>query len=140
MLLGAQLAVDPDRQPRDCSLVNAKAAERVASDPIVRRFLERIAPVHDQLIELRLFGSRARDDWRPDSDYDILVVVEARVQSLGDSLYEAVQDVLLDTGSLISLKILTRAQFERLGAIPTPLLANVNKEGIPLGLHNAGIG
>jgi predicted nucleotidyltransferase len=83
-----------------------------------------------------LFGSRAREDWRPDSDFDILVIVPERKQALVDQLYDAVLDVQLETGSLISLKIFTEGQYDRLGAIPTPFLANVKAEGVRLGFDD----
>lgn len=35
----------------------------------------------DRLIELRLFGSRARGESRPDSDYDVLVVLRGQVNA-----------------------------------------------------------
>ena len=83
-----------------------------------------------------LFGSRARGDWRPDSDFDVLVIVEQREQELVDRLYDAVTEVLLETGSLVSLEILTQDQYDRLAAIPTPFLANVKAQGVKLGLDD----
>ncbi len=107
--------------------------KRVREDLVVQRF-ESLINAHRDGIELMfLFGSRCRDDWRPDSDYDVLVVVKKRSRELKDRLYEAVMDVLLETGRLVSLKIIERAEFERLRSIPTPFLANVMREGVPIG-------
>jgi hypothetical protein len=53
-----------------------------------------------------------------------------------DQLYDAVLDVNMETGCLVSLKILTGAQYDRLAAIPTPFLANVTAEGVRLGLDD----
>lgn len=103
------------------------------SDAIVNRFLELAAPANPHIIDLYLFGSRARDDWRPDSDYDILVVVDERSRAVIDSLYDAVMGVLLETGRLVSLKIFKQADFDRLMAIPTPFMKNVLAEGKRLG-------
>jgi predicted nucleotidyltransferase len=47
-------------------------------DPIVGDFLRGIAPLKDRIREIYLFGSRTRSDWRPDSDYDILIVVDKK--------------------------------------------------------------
>ncbi|MBC7319529.1 nucleotidyltransferase domain-containing protein [bacterium] len=65
-----------------------------------------------------LFGSRARDDWRPDSDYDILIVLENREDEIIDKLYDVVIDILLSTGKLISLKIFPLKEIERLKSLP----------------------
>ena len=47
-------------------------------DPILAEFLDRIGGIRSSVEQLVLFGSRARGDHRPDSDYDLLVVVRQR--------------------------------------------------------------
>ena len=105
-------------------------------DPALQMFLEKVRALRNYISALYLFGSRARGDWRPDSDFDVLVIVPERRQPLVDQLYDAVLDVQLETGSLISLKIFTGAQYDRLAAIPTPFLSNVTAEGVRLGLDD----
>ena len=107
--------------------------EKPHSDAIVERFLYLILPLGESIKEVYLFGSRCRDDWRPDSDYDFLIVVERKDREFISRLYDAVMDILLDTGRLISLKIFTSFEFNRLKSIPTPFIHNVIKEGIKLG-------
>lgn len=48
------------------------------NDEIVNKFLDIIAPTLKQIRDIYLFGSRCRDDWHPDSDYDILIVVKKK--------------------------------------------------------------
>ena len=108
-------------------------AENVRGDPVIQEFLRRIAPLRDRLQKIVLFGSRARGDEKPYSDYDILIVVEEKERPLIDALYDATQEVLYVTERLISFKIYKRVDFERFAAIPTPFMANVLREGIPLG-------
>lgn len=104
-------------------------------DPIVKRYLDAILPLKEDIKEIYLFGSRSREDWRPDSDYDILIVVEKRDREIISRLYDAVMDVLLDTGRLVSLKIFTVSEFNYLKSIPTPFIKNVIKKGVRLGTH-----
>ncbi len=106
---------------------------KLRNHPIVERFLSLILPLGEEIKEVYLFGSRCRDDWRPDSDYDILIVVKKKDRGLISKLYDAVMDILLDTGRLISLKIFTASEFDRLKSIPSPFTNNVIKEGIKLG-------
>ncbi|MBM4064819.1 MAG: nucleotidyltransferase domain-containing protein [Planctomycetes bacterium] len=106
------------------------------NDKIVTQFLELIHPLMEHIEEMYLFGSRCRDDWRPDSDYDILIVLEKKDRVIIDKLYDAVMDVLLSTTKLISLKIFTSSEFNRLKSIPTPFMSNVMTKGIKLGIHN----
>ena len=106
------------------------------NDKIVEQFLELIHPLKENIEEIYLFGSRCRDDWRPDSDYDILIVLEKKDRVIIDGLYDAVIDILLSTTKLVSLKIFTSSEFNRLKSIPTPFMNNVITKGIKLGIHN----
>ena len=102
-------------------------------DPVVQEFLHQIAPVRKRLERLVLFGSRARGDNNPYSDYDVLVVLPEKDRALIDALYDATMEVLYKTGRLISLKVYRKKDFDRFAALPTPFMANVLREGIQLG-------
>ena len=104
-------------------------------DPVLDSFLRRITAVHRDVVDLYLFGSRARGDHRPDSDYDVLVVLRERTRPIVDAMYDAVVDVVCETGSLVSLKIVSRENFKRLMAEGNPLVSNVLNEGLPLTLR-----
>jgi predicted nucleotidyltransferase len=106
------------------------------NDDIIKKFLEGISPVREKVKTMYLYGSRSRDDWKPDSDYDILIVLEKKDRAIISSLYDAVIDILVSTGKLISLKIFTEAEYDRLRSIPTPFMSNVLKEGISIGFNN----
>lgn len=108
----------------------------MADDAIINKFLDLILPVSEKVKEMYLFGSRCRDNWRPDSDYDVLVVLERKDRETIDKLYDAVMDILLDNGRLVSLKIFTVSEFNRLRAIPTHFASNVMKEGIKIGNYD----
>lgn len=110
--------------------------KKLGIDDVVERFLFTISPLQKDIREMFLFGSRSRDDWRPDSDYDILIVVDKKNRDVISRLYDAVMDILLDTGRLISLKIFTTSEFNRLREIPTPFMSNIIKEGIRLGSYD----
>jgi predicted nucleotidyltransferase len=113
--------------------------ENQFSDAIIEMFLSSILPLGNDLKEVYLFGSRCRKDWRPDSDYDFLIVVDRKEKELISKLYDIVMDILLDTGRLVSLKIFTVSEFNRLASIPTPFISNVMKEGIRLGPRHSSI-
>jgi predicted nucleotidyltransferase len=102
-------------------------------DPILADFLDRIQGIRPGVERLVLFGSRARGDHRPDSDYDLLVVVGRRSADVIDALYEAVLDVLLAHGRLVSLKIIESRELARLEALGSPFVTRVAEEGVPVG-------
>lgn len=105
-------------------------------DVIIKKFLESISSIREKIEEMYLFGSRSRDDWKPDSDYDILIVLEKKDREVISSLYDAVVEILISTGKLISLKIFAAPEYKRLKGIPTPFISNVLREGIKIGSNN----
>jgi predicted nucleotidyltransferase len=107
--------------------------ESIVTDQVLGSFLGRIEGLRPRIRRMILFGSHARGDHRPDSDYDILLVVENRTSSLRDALYDAVMDTLLAYGRLISLKIFVQAEYERLTKLGTPFMQRVHAEGVVIG-------
>ena len=63
---------------RSCSAM----IETTHADAVLADFLKGIEAVRPMIDRLVLFGSRARGDHRPDSDYDLLVVVGRRDPAL----------------------------------------------------------
>jgi predicted nucleotidyltransferase len=102
-------------------------------DAVLADFLQAIAPVRSRILRLILFGSRARRDHRTDSDYDLLVVVSGRDPALNEVLYDAVMDVLLAHGRVVSLKVLEEREYERLRALGTPFMQRIAEEGVAVG-------
>jgi uncharacterized protein len=90
----------------------------VLSDPILARFRASLDRVYGARIDrVVLFGSRARGDARPDSDYDVAVFLKEPESFWTESgrLAEIETDILYDTGAVIN------ALPFRAGRIPTTL-------------------
>jgi uncharacterized protein len=71
----------------------------------------------DRLERVILYGSRARGDERPDSDYDIAVFIQDPGR-LGDELHRVASvttDILLDTAVISALPFRAGAYRERTG-------------------------
>lgn len=107
--------------------------EKIKIDTTLKCFLNEIELLKDKIISIYLFGSRAGNNFRPDSDYDLLIVVKKKERRFIDGLYEAVMNTLLRDGRLMSLKIFEEKQFEYLVSIPTPFMEKVMKEGVKIG-------
>jgi predicted nucleotidyltransferase len=112
-------------------LCHRKMDTRLSDDPILSRFRAALTETYgDRLARAVLFGSRARGDARPESDYDIAVFIRSpdawftevvRLADLGT-------DILLETGAVISAKPFpAEAYNERL-----PLLDAIRTEGLDL--------
>jgi predicted nucleotidyltransferase len=106
--------------------------QQEVSEPVIQRFLELIEPLLERIDLLILFGSRARGDARPNSDYDWLVVLPQKDRQLIDRLYDAVIDVEIERGKVSALHIFTRAEYDYLRKVPTPFMRRVHQDGITL--------
>ena len=76
-----------------------------ADDPVLKRFRAAVAEVYgDRLERVVLYGSRARGDCQPDSDYDIAVFIKDSGSFYDESrrLAAVTTDILEDTGAVIS--------------------------------------
>lgn len=62
-------------------------AERIKSDPVLSTFVSELREMHGQQIEaLWLFGSRARGEGAPESDYDVCTVVGTNAETIEASI------------------------------------------------------
>jgi predicted nucleotidyltransferase len=85
-----------------------------------------------QLIELKLFGSKARGDGRPDSDVDVLVIVATDDWHIRDKVYDVATDMLLQVDICISPKVISKSRFVQLCKEGTSFIHNVSKDAISI--------
>lgn len=83
-----------------------------------------------------LFGSRARGDFRSDSDADIAVLLEGKPQDFLDtklSMADDAYDVLLETGVRIQPLPVWKEEWQQPESYSNPcLLHNIEREGVLL--------
>jgi uncharacterized protein len=93
----------------------------------LKDLLERRISLH----ELVLFGSRARGDAEPDSDMDVLVVVDGLLtKAVREAVSECAWEVGFEAGIVIASVVVSRDSWEN-GVERASLLARaVEKEGV----------
>lgn len=93
-----------------------------------KNFLKQILGA--QLIELKLFGSKARGDDQPNSDLDVLIIVATDDWHIRDKVYDVATDVLLQMDVCISPKVISESKFVQLCKECTSFVHNVSKDAI----------
>jgi predicted nucleotidyltransferase len=111
----------PDR------MFNVSEAQDRMSDPTLAELLRRLVPAY-QPERVYLFGSRARGEAGPDSDYDLLLVVPDDASQERRRARLAYQ-VLRGTGVAADVVVWTRRDFEERLGVVTSLPATVAREG-----------
>jgi predicted nucleotidyltransferase len=82
------------------------------------------------VIDLVIYGSKARGDARPDSDVDVLVVITAGDWRLKDALARAAYDLAIGTEVVPSIQIFTAAEWERLRERQSVFREAVERDGV----------
>jgi predicted nucleotidyltransferase len=105
--------------------------QKPQTDPVLARFRAAMAEIYGDRVErIVLFGSRARGDARPDSDYDVAVFINDGGSFAEESarLAAVSTDILFDTGAVISATPFPAAAYrERTG-----FMHELRKDGLDL--------
>ena len=96
-------------------------------DPKLRLMVERLVGAF-QPESIYLFGSVARGDAGPDSDYDLMVIVPVSEEPPYRRAQHA-QEVLWGIWTAADVLVLTRAEFESRRTVTTSLAATILAEG-----------
>ncbi|MFH1824809.1 MAG: nucleotidyltransferase domain-containing protein [Candidatus Firestonebacteria bacterium] len=83
-----------------------------------------------QLIDFRIFGSRARGDSDEYSDMDIFLEVELLNRELKEKIFDTVWEVGFEHFIFISPLIFTRAEIEKSPLKVSPIVKNIITEGV----------
>ncbi|MCK4700250.1 MAG: nucleotidyltransferase domain-containing protein [Bacteroidales bacterium] len=93
---------------------------------LIRHYINAIDPKADVI----LYGSRARGDERPDSDWDILILTDYSVDLITERKFRnKLYDLELETGEPLSIFVYSKNDWQTKQRI-TPFYENVIQEGV----------
>jgi predicted nucleotidyltransferase len=93
---------------------------------MIRNYINTIDPGADVI----LYGSRARGDERPDSDWDILILTNNAADIVTERKFRnKLYDLELETGEALSVFVYSKNDWQTRQRI-TPFFHNVSQEGI----------
>ena len=98
---------------------------------IAKILKERLSEVV-QLIDFKVFGSRARGDADEYSDLDIFIEVENLKNELKEMIRKIVWEVGFENSIYISALIFTRDEIENSPLRSSPIVENINEDGIKI--------
>lgn len=113
-----------------------KAATRrfpvIARDQYIAEELKRRLATVVELLDFRVFGSRARGDADEYADMDVFLEVETLDRKLKKRISEIVWEVGFENYLVISPLIFTRDEIENSPLRSSPIVRSITEEGIRL--------
>jgi predicted nucleotidyltransferase len=103
--------------------------ERTALNAFVAALAERYG---DDILSVRLFGSKARGDFQADSDLDVLVLATHDDWRFRQAISFLAADISLDHNLVLAPKVVSRARWEFLNREGFSIAHNVREEGVLL--------
>ena len=111
------------------ALAHLSDAEKTAVTIFVRDIRELF---HDRIFAVALFGSKARGDDDPESDIDLIVIVDSEDREFRSALWRIASENSLEYNVLISARIYSQKRWEKTRQIGLPFSKAIVNESIPL--------
>jgi hypothetical protein len=90
------------------------------------------ARFEDQLVDVLLFGSRARGDAHSGSDIDVVVILDNLDSAAFSDARGLGFDILLTYGVFLSIRVMSRQQSQELADMNSLFYRNLMRDGISL--------
>jgi predicted nucleotidyltransferase len=104
-----------------------------AEQQVLERFKAVLKPLlADNLISLRLFGSRARGEGTEESDLDVLIMLREKNRALCRRIVAEALEIDLAYDTNLAPTILSVEEFQQNRDYHTPFYRNVEREGVSL--------
>jgi len=111
---------------KNLSQLNLKDNESTALQELKRRLLERFSDA-----EIIIFGSKVRGDYDTESDIDLLILVDAEVNTaLEDVIISLTYDIELSCDVIFGLLIDSKKNWNSELSRAMPIHWNVDREGV----------
>lgn len=111
------------------SLKYLTANERQALSLLVKKLR---AQLSNQLVQIKIFGSKVRGTFHEESDLDVLLIVQERTEAILDTIAAIHLEIELQYNLNISLIIYSQDEFEINERFESPFIKNIQRESVAL--------
>ena len=91
-----------------------------------------MAKFPQEVLKLWLFGSRARGQWTPESDLDVLIITRSDDYHLADEIIKIATNLMLKYNLYISPKVISQGHYKELERTGSDFLYFVKSDRIPV--------
>lgn len=106
--------------------------ELAANETQVLRALKKRLQDRYDLLEMKVFGSKARGEAAPDSDIDLFILLRKVNWQIEREIYDLCFEINLEYNVFISPVIFSEKELEDLSMKSSPFVTTIEREGIPL--------
>jgi len=82
------------------------------------------------LVDFRLFGSRARGENLPGSDIDVMIEITVSTPQIESQIYDLIYDINLKNDAFISAIIFSKDEIDEGPMAESPIYKIIQKEGV----------
>ena len=86
----------------------------------------------DEILDIRLFGSKARGDFYEDSDIDIFILVKEKTPYIREKVSDLAADYIFDYDTPLSISLYDLFEYKKNKELGSFFFESVEKEGILL--------
>lgn len=99
---------------------------------VITSFVEEIrTKLRNEILSIKLFGSKARGDFTKESDVDIFILVKKR-RGMRDKINDIASDYFLNTNIPLSPMVCSLYEYKKNRKLGSFFFENIDKEGIIL--------
>lgn len=88
--------------------------------------------LREEVLDIKLFGSKARGDYNKESDIDILIILKQINEKKKDKVFGIVTEILHKYNFYLSVHIYSLKEFKRLNSVPTVFMQFIQQEAIAI--------